>query len=116
VVNPLSFSVISCPSECSNASIALGEHSDRSKGSIAHQAAEEEERKRRAADEREHQEGEQIERMVHGVELFYEDEDNGYGDEGADEEFARRHHDQDDVIDEVIAMSELESNPDEHER
>jgi hypothetical protein len=55
--------------------------------------------------------------MVHGFELFDEDEDNGYGygDEGADEEFARRHHGQDDVIDEVIAMSEVESNLNEHE-
>jgi hypothetical protein len=36
------------------------------------------------------------------------DEDNGY--EGADEKFTREHHSEGDVIDELIAISELESN------
>jgi hypothetical protein len=86
---------------------------------IEHQAAEEQaeaERMGRAPDEKEHQEGEQIEIMVHGFEYNDEDEDNGYGYERADEEFARRHHGQDDVIDEVIAISELESNLNERDR
>jgi membrane peptidoglycan carboxypeptidase len=84
------------------------------KEEIEYQAEEEEaERRQRATDEREYQEGQQIEIMVHTLDDNDEDEDNG--SEGADEEFARRHQCQDDVIDEIIAMSELESNLNEHQ-
>jgi hypothetical protein len=79
---------------------------------VAQQALEEEaDRRRNPAAEEAEPGNQEIDGNIDGFEVDDEDDDNGY--EGANEEFAHERHD--DVIDEVIAVSELESNQIEHQ-
>jgi hypothetical protein len=77
---------------------------------------EEAERRRNAGAEEAQPALQQIEGEIEGlenrIEIEIEDEDDDDGLEGADEEFAREHRyrNEADVIDEVIAVSELERN------